>query len=180
MISPSGLSDSEQGFRSVSGRLNRGPCLHVERGPQKSTGSQNFFRRTSPAPEICDSVTIFVHIIAEFTDIKTWTKRLGYSRLRTFIDEHNHLWVEQNASKSSKWAKLARKGHEIAWGLDSPDRVYTGCLLIDGHVYTTAGGARRKPLSGFRIVIISLAGCFFLHVARSSSAHHSRFKSGRD
>jgi hypothetical protein len=79
-----------------------------------------------------------VHTMPDFTDIKTWTERLGHSRLRNFTDEHNHLWVEQNASKASKWAKLARKGHAIAWELDSPDRAYTGRLLIDGHVYTSA------------------------------------------
>lgn len=79
----------------------------------------------------------------EFTDIKTWTDRLGHSRLRTFTDEHNHFWLEQNASKASKWAKLARGGHEIAWEFDSPGGAYTGRLLIDGQVYTTAEAVKK-------------------------------------
>jgi hypothetical protein len=83
----------------------------------------------------------------EFTDIETWTDHLGHSRLRSFTDENNHFWLEQNASKTSKWAKLAREGHEIAWEFDSPGGAYTGRLLIDGEVYTTAE-ATRKFLQG--------------------------------
>jgi hypothetical protein len=70
--------------------------------------------------------------MAEFRNIKTWTERLGHSRLRTFTDAHNHFWLEQNASKASKWAKLARQGHDIAWEFDSPGGSYTGRLLIEG------------------------------------------------
>ena len=52
---------------------------------------------------------------------------------------YNHpLWLEQNSSKASKWAKLARKGHEVAWEFDSPGGSYTGRLLIDGEIYTTS------------------------------------------
>jgi hypothetical protein len=86
-------------------------------------------------------------MIPEFTDIETWTDRLGHSRLRSFTDENNHFWLEQNASKASKWAKLAREGHEMAWEFDSPGGAYTGRLLIDGEVYTTAE-ATRKFLQG--------------------------------
>ncbi len=69
--------------------------------------------------------------------MKTWTGRLGHSRLRTFSDEHGHFWLEQNSAKASKWAKLAREGHQIAWEFDSPGGAYTGRLLIDGEVYST-------------------------------------------
>jgi hypothetical protein len=62
----------------------------------------------------------------EFTDIQTWTERLGHSKLRTFKDEHGRVWVEQNANKTSRWAKLARQGHRIAWEFDSPGGSYTG------------------------------------------------------
>jgi hypothetical protein len=48
-----------------------------------------------------------------FTDMKTWTDRLGRSKLRTFTDEHNRYWIEQNANKASKWAKLAREGTRL-------------------------------------------------------------------
>lgn len=83
----------------------------------------------------------------EFTNIKTWTDRLGHSKLRSFTDENNHFWLEQNPAKASKWARLARKGHEMAWEFDSPGGAYTGRLLIDGEVYTTAE-ATKKFLQG--------------------------------
>jgi hypothetical protein len=70
-----------------------------------------------------------------FTNMKTWTERLGHSKLRAFTDENNHFWLEQNPDKASKWAKLAREGHEIAWEFDSPGGSYTGRMLIDGEVY---------------------------------------------
>lgn len=59
------------------------------------------------------------------TDLKTWTERLSHSRLRTFTDEHNRSWIKQNAAKDSRWAQLARQGHEIAWEFDSPGESYT-------------------------------------------------------
>ncbi len=82
--------------------------------------------------------TIFLTRLPDFTDMKTWTERLGHSHLRTFTDKDNRFWVEQNTSKASKWAKLARKGHDIAWEFDSPGGAYTGRLLIDGEIYMTA------------------------------------------
>jgi hypothetical protein len=82
-------------------------------------------------------------VTPEFSDVKTWTERLGHSRLRTFTDPSGHFWLEQNASKDSKWAKLARAGHQIAWEFDSPGGGYTGRLLIDGEVYTTAEATKK-------------------------------------
>jgi hypothetical protein len=43
--------------------------------------------------------------------------------------------------------RLARQGHEIAWEFDSPGGAYTGHLLIDGRVYTTAEATKKflKP-----------------------------------
>jgi hypothetical protein len=78
-----------------------------------------------------------------FNDITTWTERLGRSGLRTFTDEDNRFWLEQNASKQSRWAELARKGHAIAWEFDSPGGSYTGRLLIDGEVYRSSEAARK-------------------------------------
>ena len=40
----------------------------------------------------------------------TWTERLGHSRLRTYTDEENHFWLEQNDSKPSRWGKLGAGG----------------------------------------------------------------------
>ena len=48
-----------------------------------------------------------------FSDIKTWTDRLGRSGLRTFTDKDHHFWLEQNPAKRSKCAKLAREGHAM-------------------------------------------------------------------
>jgi hypothetical protein len=78
-----------------------------------------------------------------FTNLKTWTERLGHSKLRTFIDKQGHFWLEQNANKRSKWAKLAREGNEIAWEFDSPGGSYTGRLLIDGQVYTPSEAMKK-------------------------------------
>jgi hypothetical protein len=80
---------------------------------------------------------------ASFTDIKTWTERLGHSKLRTFMDEHKRFWIEQNAAKKSKWAKLAREGHAIAWEFDSPGGSYTGRLLIDGVIYSSPEATKK-------------------------------------
>lgn len=73
----------------------------------------------------------------------TWTERLGTTRLRTFTDKHGHFWLEQNPAKKSKWAKLARDGHAMAWEFDSPSGSYTGRLLIDGQVYTTSEATKK-------------------------------------
>ncbi len=82
-----------------------------------------------------------------FSDITSWTERAGHSRLRSFTDEHGHFWLEQNTSKDSKWAKLAREGHAVAWEFDGPNGSYTGRLLIDGEIYTTSE-ATKKFLQG--------------------------------
>jgi hypothetical protein len=72
----------------------------------------------------------------ELKNMNTWTDRLGHSKLRSFTDEQGNFWLEQNPDKASKWAKLARKGHEIAWEFAGPGGAYTGRMLIDGEIYT--------------------------------------------
>ena len=79
----------------------------------------------------------------EFADIKTWTERLGHSRLRMFRAEKGRFWIEQNSAKASQWAKLARAGHQVAWEFESPGGAYTGRVLIDGVIYT-GGEATKK------------------------------------
>jgi hypothetical protein len=49
----------------------------------------------------------WVNRMAELENMKSWTEHLGHSRLRSFTDKDGHLWLEQNAEKRSKWAKLA-------------------------------------------------------------------------
>jgi len=80
---------------------------------------------------------------AQFTDIMTWTDRLGTSQLRTFTDANSRFWIEQNSRKQSRWAELAREGHLIAWEFDSPGGSYTGRLLIDGEVYSSAEATKK-------------------------------------
>jgi hypothetical protein len=75
--------------------------------------------------------------------MKTWTERLGRSGLRSFTDEEGHFWLEQNAAKSSKWAKLAREGHDVAWEFAGSGGAYTGRMLIDGEIYTPAEATKK-------------------------------------
>ena len=79
--------------------------------------------------------------------MNTWTDRLGHSNLRCFTDDEGHFWLEQNPDKASKWAKLAREGHEVAWAFESSGGSYSGRLLIDREIYTTAEATRKflKP-----------------------------------
>ena len=67
-------------------------------------------------------------------DMKTWTDRLGRTKLRTFTGKDGHFWLEQNAAKASKWAKLSRQGHDIGW--EFADGEYTGRMLVDGEIMT--------------------------------------------
>ena len=75
--------------------------------------------------------------------MKTWTDRLGHSGLRSFTDADGHLWLEQNPAKASKWAKLARKGHDIAWEFEKPGGGYTGRILIDGEIYSASEATKK-------------------------------------
>jgi hypothetical protein len=79
----------------------------------------------------------------DFKNMNTWTAHLGHSRLRSYTDEKGHLWLEQNASKRSKWARLAREGHAVAWEFDRPGGAYTGRMLIDGEIYTPSEATRK-------------------------------------
>jgi hypothetical protein len=79
----------------------------------------------------------------EFRDINSWAARLGHSGLRSFTDDQGHLWVEQNATKRSKWARLAREGHKVAWEFESPGGSYTGRMLIDGEIYTPSEATKK-------------------------------------
>lgn len=79
----------------------------------------------------------------ELSKMKTWPERLGRTNLRCFTDRDGHFWLEQNASKDSKWAALARDGHEVAWEFESPGGGYTGRLLVDGEIYSTSEATRK-------------------------------------
>jgi hypothetical protein len=49
--------------------------------------------------------------------------------------------------EASKWGKLARKGHEIAWEFDYWGGTYTRRMLVDGEIYTPPE-ATKKFLKG--------------------------------
>lgn len=76
-------------------------------------------------------------------DMKTWRDRLGRSGLRSYTDAQGHLWLEQNSAKASKWAKLAREGHEVASEFKKPGGGYTGRILIDGEIYSMAEATKK-------------------------------------
>ena len=86
---------------------------------------------------------VTMEAVAQFKDMKTWTDRLGRTKLRTFTDKDGHFWLEQNAAKASRWGKLARKGHSIAWELGKPGGSYTGRILIDGEIYTPSEATKK-------------------------------------
>jgi hypothetical protein len=81
--------------------------------------------------------------MAELKDMKTWTDRLGRTKLKTFTDNEGHFWLEQNRDKASKWAKFARQGHDVAWEFDGPGGNYTGRMLIDGEIYTPSEATKK-------------------------------------
>ena len=80
---------------------------------------------------------------AIFSDMNTWTDRLGHTSLRSFTEKKGQFWLEQNSAKKSEWAKLARQGHQMAWEFASPGGAYTGRLLIDGKIYTSAEATKK-------------------------------------
>ncbi len=76
-------------------------------------------------------------------DMNSWTDRIGHARLRSFVADDGHFWLEQNPQKHSKWAALVRKGHRIAWEIDKPGGEYTGRMLIDGDICTPGEATKR-------------------------------------
>jgi hypothetical protein len=76
-------------------------------------------------------------------DMATWTDLIGHAQLRSFVDGEGHFWLEQNASKQTKWAKLAREEHDVAWEFASRGGSYTGRMLIDGEIYTPSEATKK-------------------------------------
>ena len=76
------------------------------------------------------------------TDMSTWTDRTGHDQLRSFKGDDGNFWLEQNATKRSKWAVLASKGHDIAWEFGA-NRSYTGRMLIDGEILTPSEATKK-------------------------------------
>ena len=78
----------------------------------------------------------------KLTDMSTWTGRTGQDGLRSFTAEDGNFWLEQNATKTSKWAKFASQGHEVAWEFGA-NRRYTGRMLVDGEFFTPAEATKK-------------------------------------
>ena len=78
----------------------------------------------------------------KLTEMSTWTERTGKDGLRSFSAEDGNFWLEQNATKTSKWAKFAAKGHDVAWEFGA-NRRYTGRLLIDGEILTPSEATKK-------------------------------------
>ena len=81
--------------------------------------------------------------MATLNDMSTWAvhTRAG---LREFFTKEGKHWVEQNRAKNSRWAKLAREGHDIAWEFENRVRGgYTGRVLIDGEILTAKDAYKR-------------------------------------
>jgi hypothetical protein len=81
-------------------------------------------------------------VAPKLTDMKTWTGRTGHIGLCSFTEKNGNFWLEQNAAKRSKWAKLARDGHEVAWEFGAGGS-YTGRILIDGEIHTTSEATKK-------------------------------------
>jgi hypothetical protein len=76
------------------------------------------------------------------TDMSTWTDRTGLDRLQSFKADDGSFWLEQNATKRSKWAVLASSGHHVAWEFGI-NRSYTGRMLVDGEILTAAEATKK-------------------------------------
>jgi len=79
----------------------------------------------------------------ELKNMNTWTEHLGHSRLRSFTASDGKFWLEQKPAKASKWAKLARKDHQVAWEFEKLGGAYTGRMLIDGEIYTPSEATKK-------------------------------------
>ncbi len=74
--------------------------------------------------------------------MKTWTNRTGHARLRSLATADGNFWLEQNSAKRTKWAKLAREGHDVAWEFEAGGG-YTGRMLIDGEILTPSEATKK-------------------------------------
>ena len=62
---------------------------------------------------------VTIQVVPKLKDMTTWT------------------------NKRSKWAKLAREEHDVAWEFEGPGGGYTGRMLIDGQIYTPSQATKK-------------------------------------
>jgi len=89
------------------------------------------------------AVPYYPDVAQTLKDMSTWTELIGHAQLRSFVDDEGHFWLEQNAAKKTKWAKLARDGHDVAWEFAGRGGSYTGRMLIDGEMYTPSEATKK-------------------------------------
>ena len=83
------------------------------------------------------------HMPTTLNDMSTWSAKTR-GGLREFFTKEGTHWVEQNRAKNSRWGKLAREGHDVAWEFENRERGgYTGRVLIDGEVMTAKDAYQR-------------------------------------
>jgi hypothetical protein len=87
-------------------------------------------------------------MVPMLNDMATWTELIGHAQLRSFVDDEGHFWLEQNSTKQSKWAKLAREGHDVAWEFAGRGGSYTGRMLVDGELYTPSEATKKFLQTG--------------------------------
>lgn len=63
-------------------------------------------------------------------------QRYSHSGLRHMKLSEEAVLVEQNPQKESEWAKLARKGHKVAWAIRGDEYI---ARVIDGQVQMLNG-----------------------------------------
>jgi len=80
-------------------------------------------------------------------DMSSWTDRTGHGRLRSFKADDGGFWIEQNPTKRTEWAKLAREGHSVAWEF-AEGGGYSGRMLVDGEILTPAEATKKFLRSG--------------------------------
>jgi len=74
----------------------------------------------------------------------TSVSRTGGHRLRTVafqIDGHEYQAIEQNPEKPSRWAELARRGHQVVQFRDSETNRFLA-VSVDGKVTVYGAGYR--------------------------------------
>jgi hypothetical protein len=89
------------------------------------------------------AVPYYPSVALTLRDMSTWTELIGHAQLRSFVDDDRHFWLEQDAAKKTKWAKLARDGHDVAWEFSGRGGSYTGRTLIDGELYTPSEATKK-------------------------------------
>jgi hypothetical protein len=79
--------------------------------------------------------------------MSTCTDHTGHDRLRSFKADEGGVWIEQNPTKRTKWAKLAREGHAVVWEF-AQGGGYSGRMLVDGEILTPAEATKKflKPV----------------------------------